>query len=63
MKKIMLLVVLLFAPAAWACFQIGDSPVTLHNTDIKVHFAYAGKGPWLAILLLLGAERKARSQG
>src|SRR5260370_29729840 len=43
MKKIMLLVVLLFAPAAWACFQIGDSPVTLHNTDIKVYFAYAGK--------------------
>ncbi len=43
MKKIALLAVLLFAPAAWACFQINDSPVTLHNSDLKVHFAYAGK--------------------
>ncbi len=42
-KTILLLAVLLFAPAAWACFQINDSPVTLHNTDIKIHFAYTGK--------------------
>ena len=42
-KKIALLTVLLFAPAAWACFQINDSPVTLRNTDIKVHFVYGGK--------------------
>jgi hypothetical protein len=42
-KKVALLAVLLFAPAAWACYQINDSPVTLHNTDLKVHFAYAGK--------------------
>ena len=40
MKKIALLAVLVFAPAAWACYQINDSPVILHNTDIKVHFAY-----------------------
>lgn len=43
MKKFALLAVLLVAPAAWACFQISDSPVTLHNTDIKVHFALIGK--------------------
>jgi len=42
-KKIMLLAVLLYVPTAWACLQISDSPVTLHNTDIKVHFAYVGK--------------------
>jgi hypothetical protein len=42
-KKIALLAVLIFAPATWACWQTTDSPIKLHNTDIKVHFAYIGK--------------------
>ena len=43
MKKFALLAFLLLAPAAWACVQINDSPITLHNTDINVHFALIGK--------------------
>jgi len=42
-KKIAPLAVLVITPAAWACFQINESSVTLHNTDIKARFAYAGK--------------------
>src|SRR5258708_32155763 len=42
-KKITLIAVLVFAPGAWACWQTNESPVKLHNSDIKVHFAYAGK--------------------
>jgi hypothetical protein len=42
-KKLALLAGLVLAPSVWACWQINDSPVTLHNTDIKVRFAYEGK--------------------